>query len=349
MIFPRKDFEKASCKDANIDKGFLVEMFDKIKEDHLNIHSLILLKDGAKVFDAYADGFGPNQTEEVYSISKSFTSIAIGICQDLGLLKIQDLVLPLFEKDITSYLPGYETLTITHLLTMSVGQEKNGLAELKSTDNPFQSFFNTPLIHQPGEVFFYNNFASFMLSAIVSKVTSQSCNDFLNDNMYQILDMEKPVWKDFNGINLGAHGLKLNAIDLAKFGLLLLNEGKWREIQVVSSAYILDASKNHITTSHVDNPKDTYGYGYQFWLNDFGDFRAAGWLKQYIVINKEYNLVFVTQAYEERELLDLFTQYIIPGFNKGWMYSPLSLREFVRRFEEDSKPIIENEKQTRNI
>jgi len=87
MIFPRKDFEKASCKDANVEKSLLVDMFEKIEEEKWNLHSLILVKNGTKVFDAYAKGYGPETTEEVYSISKTFVGVAIGICQDLKLLR----------------------------------------------------------------------------------------------------------------------------------------------------------------------------------------------------------------------------------------------------------------------
>jgi len=347
MVFPHKEFEKASCKDANIEKGFLADMFDFIEKEHLNIHSMLLVKDGTKVFDAYAHSYQPFHNEEIYSISKSFTSLAIGICLDKDLLKIDDVVVNYFMDDLTTFLPEYEKVTIRHLLTMSVGQEKDPSNELETVDNPFALFFNVPLIHEPGTYFMYNNFASFMLSALVSKVTGKSVNDFLDEEMYREIGMNKPQWDDFKGISLGAYGMKLNTIELAKFGLLLLNKGKWREKQIVSEQYILDATSKHISTAHVDNPRDRYGYGYQFWMNDFGDYRAAGWLKQYIVINQEYNVVFVTQAFEERELLDLFSMFILPALQKGWLYDNVSLREYIRKFTEESVKIIEKEKATR--
>ena len=79
MLYPGRDFEKASCRDASLDKSLIVEMFDYIQEQKLNIHQMVLLRDGAKIFDAYADSFGPQTREEIYSISKSFVSVAIGI------------------------------------------------------------------------------------------------------------------------------------------------------------------------------------------------------------------------------------------------------------------------------
>ncbi len=333
MVFPHKEFEKASCRDANIEKGLLADMFDFIEKQNFDIHSMILLKDGAKVFDAYAEGFYRFHNEEIYSISKSFTSIAIGICQDQGKLKLDDFILDYFKKDVQNPSPGYEKLTIKHLLTMSVGQEQDILQDLSPKDNAIDKFFHVNLIHEPGTVFMYNNSATFILSAIVTKVTGKSCNDFLEEVLYNVMEINKPVWDSLDGISMGAFGIKLNTIDLAKFGLLLLNEGVWRDTQIVSKEYLKEAGVSHISTKNWDNPRDQYGYGYQFWMNDFGDYRAAGWLKQYIVINKRFNVVFVTQAKEERELLDLFSNYILPALEKGWLYDNVSLREYIRKFE----------------
>lgn len=333
MVFPHKEFEKASCKDANIEKGLLADMFEFIEKQKLNIHSMILIKDGAKVFDAYAQGFTRFKNEEIWSVSKSFTSVAIGICQDQGKLNIEDVALDYFKNEINTHLPGYEKITIQHLLSMTVGQEKDVLNELTPVDNAIEAFFNVNLIHAPGTVFMYNNHASFMLSAIVTKVTGKSCNDFLDEVLYSVLEIEKPIWDDAENISMGSFGMKLNTVDLAKFGLLLLNDGVWRDHKIVSKEYLAEATKSHISTAHWDNPRDQYGYGYQFWMNDFGDYRCAGWKKQYIVINKRFNVVFVTQADEERELLDLFSNFILPALEKGWLYDNVSLREYIRKFE----------------
>ncbi|MDD3477427.1 MAG: serine hydrolase [Candidatus Izemoplasmatales bacterium] len=347
MVFPHQEFEKASCRDANIEKGLLADMFVHIEKENWNIHSMLLVKDGTKIFDAYADQFEPHHREEVYSISKSFTSIAIGICQDRGLLSIQDNILDYFPEQKKSALPEYQNMTIQHLLMMASGQERDLAQSFDDTEDPIAAFFQIPVIHPLGEVFFYNNGCTFMLSAIVSKVTGLSLNDFLEVPLWNVLEIKKPVWDEIKGISVGAFGLKASTIDLAKFGLLLLNEGRWKETQVVSKEYVKEATSKHIETTGNGNPRDVYGYGYQFWMNDFGDYRAAGWLKQYIVINKEYQVVFVTQAYEEHELLNLFDGYILPALQKGWLYDNVSLRDYIRSFHAHSIPIIAHEKATR--
>lgn len=347
MIFPGREFEKASCKDADVDKQLLALMFDKMIEEKYNVHSMILVKDGAKVFEAYADGFGPETKSEMYSIAKSFTSIAIGILLDRGLLKLDDPVLPLFQKDLKTYLPEYQALTTRHLLSMTVDHGSDHIEELKKNGNAVKLFFSLPLASPLGSKFHYNNFSTFLLSHIVTKLTGQSLNDFLDLNLFQKIGINKPIWDELKGVNFGAFGLKLSATDMAKFGVLLANHGSWKNEQIVSSEYLTLATSNLVNTGFVDNPKDRYGYGFQFWINHFGDYRCAGLYKQYIIVNHEHHAVFVTQAYEQREVLDLFTSYVLPALDKGYEYSIVTLREHIALFQENTKPIIANEKATR--
>lgn len=349
MNFPRKDFEKASCKDANIEKGKLLDMFDKIQDDSLNVHALVLVKDGNKVFDAYAATYGPEVRENVYSISKSFTSVAIGILVDRGLLSTDDLLVKFFPDEAKNASDIYQKMTVKHLLTMSVGHPKDYLYDLTDNQDPIKAFFKGEVTSEPGTKFMYNNFCTYMLSAIVTKITKMSLLDFCDIEIFQPLEIDKPIWPNAGKYSMGATGLELNAIELAKFGLLLLNNGLWRDKQIVSKAYLDLATSYQISTDHVDNPKDRYGYGYQFWMNDFGDYRCAGLFKQYIVINKEYNTVFVTQAYEERELLNLFTSYIYPGLANGWVYDSNTLRNYIYRFTDNSLELIKKEKAERKI
>ncbi len=347
MVFPKIEFSKASVKDANINKGLLVDLFNKIEDEKMNIHSMVLLKDGLRVFRASAYDYTEDTKENVYSISKSFTSVAIGILQDLKLLNIEDYVLFYFSGEVENYLPEYEGLKIKHLLSMSVGQVNDVFYDATPNDNMYELFFNQELIHAPGEVFSYNNGASFMLSAIVTKVTGKTLNDFLNEYLYQPIGMEKPEWSQVNNISFGCTGLQISTNDMARFGLLLLNDGTWDGKQIVSKDYLKQATSLQMDTSNIENPYDHFGYGYQFWLNSFGDFRCAGYYKQYIIINKEYNLVFAIKAYEERETLDLFEKYILEAAKTGWNYCDYSLRDYTRRFHLNSEEIIKKEKEMR--
>ncbi len=349
MIFPGREFEKASCKDADVDKQMLALMFDKMTEEKYNVHAMILVKDGAKVFEAYADGFGPETKSETYSIAKSFVSVAVGMLVDRGILKLEEPIIPLFRNSITACLPEYEHLTTKHLLTMTVDHGVDHIEDLKTKVNPIQLFFSLPLASPLGTKFHYNNFSTFMLSQIVTKLTGKSVNDFLELNLYHKIGIEKPVWDELKGVSFGAFGLKISATDMAKFGLLLANDGVWKNETIISSRYLHLATSNLVSTGFVDNLKDRYGYGFQFWINQFGDFRCAGLYKQYIVINREHHVVFVTQAYEQREVLDLFSSYVLPALDKGYEYSIVTLREHIALFQENSKSIIAAEIASRTL
>jgi CubicO group peptidase (beta-lactamase class C family) len=349
MLYPGRDFEKASCRDASVDKSLLVEMFDFIQDQKLNIHQMVLLRDGAKIFDAYADSFGPQTREETYSISKSFVSVAIGILLDRGWLDLQRPAIEYVNVPKESVAKDADRITVWNLLTMTTGHDRCHLFDEDVQKNPVERFFQIPLSHQPGSHFVYENHASFLLSAIVSAVTKQPLNDFLDEVLYQKIGIVKPQWKQLGNINYGAFGLELAALEMARFGHLCLNEGSWKGESIVSRGYMREALKYQVSTAHVDNPRDRYGYGYQFWINDFGDARAAGMFKQYIVTMREFGIVFAVQSYEEREVLDLFSRFILPAFFKGWSDSIHSLRDYIYRFTIDSKPLIAEERKNRTV
>jgi CubicO group peptidase (beta-lactamase class C family) len=336
MVFPKSEFNKKSCRDANINKQLLAEMFERIEKEKYNIHSMILLHEGSLVFNAYAHNFSENTTSNVYSVSKSFLSVAIGILVDLKLLDLDNPVLFYFTQDIDSYLPEYEELKISHLLTMTVGQEKDEFIDIDPNCNPFKKFFNIPLKNKPGEAFLYNNFASFILSVIVTKVTGKSVNDFLNEKLYKIIQIEKPFWDGYKQYSLGCTGLRITLNDMVRFGHLILNDGKWEDSQIVSKEYLDKA-----TDKHVAEPSSPLFYGYHFWVGKF--VMAAGLYKQYVVVDKRYNIVFAMQAYEEREVIEIYYNYIVKAMERGWEISNISLREYVRNFQINSQKLIEKE------
>lgn len=344
MVFPKQEFNKASVKDANINKGLLVDFFNKIDEEKFNIHSMVLLKDGSRVFRASAYSYDEDTRDEVWSTSKSFLSVAIGILIDQGLVHLDDPILFFFSKQVKNYLPEYENVKVRHLLTMSVGQERDVFDELDEKQIDFERFFNIPLIHEPGKVFMYNNGASFILSAIVTMVTGQSLNDFLDTHVYQKIGIAKPQWLEACGISYGAMGLQASANDMARFGLLLLNDGQWDGEQIISKDYLDMATSKQIKTqdNEFEFDYDHYGYGFQFWVNSFGDYRAAGWKQQYIIVNKEYGLVFAIKSDEARDVLTLYQNYILEAAKTGWNYCDYSLRDYTRRFKANSEKIIKN-------
>lgn len=340
MVFPRLEFEKASCKDADVEKGRLAEMFDRIEAEGWNLHSLFLARNGAKVFDAYAAGSGPGIPEEIYSCSKTFVAVAIGLCQEQGLLRIDDPVLRYFSDELVNPpLPGYDKVTLRHLLSMSVGTETEGIdAVLSGKADPQDAFFQIPLVAAPGTRFFYNNYATFLLSRLVRKLTGEKTNDYLASRLYGKIGMAKPRWREALGNTVGPFGLQLAAPDLARFGILLQNEGFWRGEQVIPASFVRELGRYQVGTPDAQNPPDRHGYGLQVWINPAGGFRLAGMYKQYVVVDPKRSAVFVAQAFETREVFDLYLDYVLPALEEGWKGDSVTLRDFVRRFEDHSLP-----------
>lgn len=346
MNFPKEDFNKTSCKEAYVNKRHLMDMFDHIEQEKINIHQMILLHNGSKVFDVFAKQ-DEDKKENVYSVSKSFTSIAIGILIDRGLINLEDYVLFYFVDDLKKYDPGYEKLKLKHLLTMTVGQASDRYYGLSDQHNPLEIFFNTPLAHEPGQAFLYSNFTSLILSIIVTKITGKTLNDFLDVELYQKIGLKDIYWKTFKEYSLGCTGLFLSVKDMARFGLLLLNDGMWDGRQIISKEYLKQATSRQVITKDESNPDDKDGYGYQFWMNECGDYKAAGLFNQLIIINKEFNLVFACIAYEERRLSTLFCDYILKGFKAGWKPTVLSLKDAKKRFILHSEDRLNEEKKVR--
>ncbi len=348
MIYPRRDFEKASCKDADIEKGLLVDLFETIERERWNFHSLFLVKNGAKVFEAYASGRGPGRPEECYSMTKTFVAAAIGLCRDQGLLNLETPLIRYFGDKLHSFpLPGYEKVTVRDLLTMTVGHDEERIDPVLLGADPYDTFFSIPLTHEPGTHFFYNNLATHMLSLLVQNLSGMNTNDFLDRHLYPKIEMAKPRWREAFGSSIGPYGLQLDAPDLARFGHLLLNEGFWRGEQLLSRDFVREMGKIQATTSTNGNPADRFGYGFQTWINDFGGFRLAGLYKQYVVIHPETGIVFVTQAYESREILDLFSRFVLPAIRKGWQGDTFTLRHYLQRFTDHSGLALNEEKRHR--
>ena len=346
MIFPKKDFNKISCKEAYVDKHFLIDMFQKMKEETMNIHQMMLLHQGSLVFDMSLEGHDEKK-ENVYSVSKSFTSVAIGIFIARGKLSLDDYLLPLFPDELKKYIPEYESLQLKHLLTMTSGQVSDRFHGLTPQHNPVEIYFNTELKYEMGTHFSYSNFDSFMLSIIVTKITGLTLNAFLEEELYKKIGLENIEWPEFAGYSLGCTGLRLSVQDMSRFGLLLLNDGVWDGEQIVSKSYLDLATSVQVNTDSEKIKLNKHGYGYQFWINGFGDYKAAGLYNQLIIINKAYDLVFSVIAYEERPLTELFRDYILEGFISGWKPTHLSLKDEIKQYKKLSNDLLQEEEKTR--
>ncbi len=286
------DLPRSTPEEQGISSGAINKLLETVEKNKIELHSIMIVRNGYVIAEGWWDPYSPNLKQQLYSISKSFTSTAIGFAIDKGLLTIEDAVINFFPENLPEEISdNLRALKIKHLLTMSVGHENDAIKTIEGTDNWVKTFLSIPINYMPGTKFKYNSGASYMLSAIIQKVTGMSTHEYLKPILFEPLGIVDSTWtKNSQGINIGASHLRIKTEDLAKFGQLYLQKGNWRGKQLLSKKWIETATKKQIETGN--NSHDWgYGYGYQFWMNLSGGYRADGAFGQYCMVIPEKNSV----------------------------------------------------------
>lgn len=214
----------------------------------------------------------------LYSLSKSFTSTAVGICVDEGLLSPSTKMCELFaDKMPEEMTDALREVTLHDLLSMQSGHTACVLDQIRWLDDPVKGFFAIPTVHKPGTVFAYSTAATCMCAAAVERVTGKKLVDFLDERLFQKLGIEKPIWRETkSGQTLGGTGLELSSDSITKFGIMLKNKGTYNGERIVSEEYLALATSHHSIDVNNGSPDWTAGYGYQFWINDREGYRGDG-------------------------------------------------------------------------
>ena len=261
------------------------------------MHSVMIVRHGQVVAEGWWTPYDARTPHVLYSLSKSFTSTAIGLAVAEGKLSVDDQVLSFFPADSPSApSANLRALRVRDLLRMNTGQITE--APLGITDDPklgdetwVRRFLAHPVPYKPGTHFLYNSPATYMLSAIVQKQTGQTVLDYLQPRLFAPLGVEHPTWvASPQGISAGAYGLNAHTEDIAKLGLLYLQRGMWNGTRILPQAWVDEATARQ--TSNGSNPSSDWdqGYGYQFWRSRHG-YRGDGAFGQYMLVLPEYDAV----------------------------------------------------------
>ncbi len=199
------------------------EFFKNAQEKNLEYHSFMVIRNGKVAVEWYNEPFDKDTAHSVYSVSKSFTSTAIGFAVSEGLISLDDKVIDFFPEITPKKAdPRFETLTVHNLLRMSSGKQPSFLSD-KGKIDWIEDFINSPWVFEPGEKFLYINENIFMLSAIINKVTGMSMREYLRPRLFEPLGIDYPFWEtNKDGIEAGGWGLYIKTEDLAKFILCYL-------------------------------------------------------------------------------------------------------------------------------
>jgi len=274
-----------------------VEALEREQKDA--IHSIILRRHGKIVTEAWWAPFNPDSPHMLYSLSKSFTSTAIGIAQDEGLLSIDDPVISFFPYETPDDpSDNLKAMRIRDLLKMNSGHQSNTSGGMREGNTWVEGFLALEVQHKPGTHFVYNSGATYMLSAIIQKVTGVTLLEYLKPRLFEPLGIENPTWEsDPDGINVGGWGLSVTTEDISKFGQLYLQKGNWKGKQLVSEAWVEEATS--FQTSNGSDPDSDWeqGYGYQFWQCRHHSYRGDGAFGQNCIVMPELDAVLaITSA-----------------------------------------------------
>ena len=336
MIYPQADFARSTPEAQGIASAAIEAMLRDIRDTGADIHSMLIMRRGHLVFEHYFAPYAADTPHAMYSCSKTFTSMLIGIAQDKGLLSVKDRVLSFFpEETVESPSENLAAMTIEDLLMMGSGNAQDtmpAMAEVMSQpDADFVSvFLNRPVEYRPGTHFVYNTGATYMLSAILTKVTGRTALELANEWLFEPMGIGGATWETCpRGVSLGGTGLHITPRDMLKMGMLLLGRGRWKNRQLVSPEYIAAAQQKHIENRSGDPDQDpnwAAGYGYQMWRCCFGAYRADGMGGQFIVVmpRQEMVVVFTSALGGDKPIgypLWLIEHKLLPGvFDRPQVY-----------------------------
>lgn len=309
--------------------------FLKAADSQVNtMHSFMLLRNGNVVAEAWWAPESADKPHVLWSLSKSFTSTAVGMAIAEGKMNLDDLVLPYFQDEAPAEpSQNLRRMRVRDLLRMATGHQSEPPRPAK--ESWARAFLAHPVPFKPGTHFQYNTPATFMLSAIVQKTTGAKVVDYLQTRLFDPLGIPKPRWDESPlGISLGGYGLFLRTEDIAKFGQLYLQQGRWQGKQLIPESWVREATGFRVSNGSSPDSDWEQGYGYQFWRCRHGAYRGDGKDGQFCVVLPKHNVVVVMTA-KTNDLqgqLRLVWEHLLPGLHEEALPSAPGVHKEIRDF-----------------
>jgi CubicO group peptidase (beta-lactamase class C family) len=301
--FPNDEWRSSTLEEQGLDSALILQMFQEIQDKNIDIHSVLLVRNGYLVTEAYFDPYTQVIKHPVYSVTKSVTSMLTGIAMQEGYIEGLDQKVLDFFPEIAKTVndENVPNLTLEHLLTMSAGYNTTTIppAEVLSTkDANFDTVEHIltydSILQKPGTTFFYDSGLPHLMSAIIQETTGMSTLEYAQEKLFGPLGIIGITWEtDPHGIPLGNTGLMLSPRDMAKLGYLYLNHGRWNGEQLVPAKWVDQSTTKHMETKGLMNAAEDDGYGYYWWIDAYGGYSAHGFGGQYIFVVPKSNLVTV--------------------------------------------------------
>lgn len=302
----------------------ILAFLDAIARSQHELHSLMIVRHGRVVAEGWWAPYAPAFNHTMYSMSKSFTSTAVGFAVAEGRLTVEDKVVSFFPHDLPDRVSdNLAALRVKDLLSMSVGHDKDPTFEVVKQENWAKAFFGCPIPHAPGTKFVYNSAATYLCSAIVQQRTGQRIIDYLRPRLFEPLGVEGATWETCpRGINTGGWGLSIQTEGLAKFGQLYRQRGFWKGHQLLPAKWVEEATTFKIQQPLPAKPARPnaqndwlQGYCYQFWRSQHNAFRGDGAFGQFTLVMPEQDAVVVMTGESSgmQGELDLVWEHLLPA------------------------------------
>lgn len=301
----------------------ILAFIDAIEAAEIALHSFVLVRHGKTIARGWWSPYAAELPHVLFSLSKSFASTAVGLAVAEGLLSVTDRVIDFFPGELPAQVDeNLAAMTVHHLLSMNTGHDHDTTPYLQQQmeGNWVKGFLARPVAHRPGTKFLYNSGASYMLSAIVQKLTGQTLLDYLTPRLFAPLGIEGATWESCpRGVNVGGWGLKLKTDDIAKFGQLYLQKGCWQDNQLLAPEWVAAATSKQSRNDPAENPDWEQGYGYQFWRCRHDAYRGDGAFGQYCVVMPDQDaVVAITSGIRNMQpVLDLVWQHLLPAMQSA--------------------------------
>lgn len=342
---------------GNVNLDAVISFMKKCKENKTDVHSFEIIHGGEVKVKVAAAPYSFEYKQQLYSLSKSFSSTAIGLLADGGVIDIEDRVVDIFPDKCPNVIgENLSKMRLRHLLSMNTGHSRCLLNDIRRDKDPVKSFLSFEPEFEPGTYFVYNNAATFMLSEIVRKYTGMTMYDFLSQRLFAPLEIVGTHWNAFaDGNSQGAVGLHASADDIAKLGLLYLNKGVYNGKRILSENWVETATKAWSDNSANGTPDWTAGYGFQFWRNAREGFRGDGAFGQLCMVFPPKDTVFAAEVYSDDmqteidlvyELIDNLygksssaasdLQKFADGYNKPFEYADGKITDNLYRCDENA-------------
>lgn len=314
-------FPRVSPESEGIASEAIINFLSATKKSGLEWHSFKILRRGNVLAEGHWAPFKEEYKHTLYSLSKAFTSTAIGFAVKEGLLTVEDAVISFFPDELPDTIDAkLQNMKVKHLLTMNSGHDKGTLGSMRSNEDEktwVKSFLEQPLTYEPGTHFFYNTGATYMLGAIIHAKTGQNLEEYLKPRFFDKLDISEYDWETSpEGLNTAGYGLRVKTEDIAKLGQFYLQNGTWNGEELLSAEWVAEASKKH-TESQEGNGDWSQGYGYQFWRckPEPGFYRGDGAFGQYCIIIPQYEMTIAvtSESFDMGKSMQVLWDTILPA------------------------------------